>query len=433
MTLCEEKCDLIEYDSKKEKVKCSCDIKLSIPLDHNIKFNKNEFFKSFTDVENIFNIDVVKCYKVVFKIKSLIKNYGFFIAGSVFIIYIITLIIFNNISYKKIKNEIYEIMYAIKHLGNPIRKKKLKKKKQKGKKNNNNNKYIEKNDLKIYDCNIDEKNLNKIDNEKNKNNKEQFDKYIENSLYKIYLKNNFNSDENKQNIYKTLFKEDFELNSLDYEEAIKLDQRIYCQYYLSLLKYNHPILFSFGFYNDYNSKIIKIFLFFFFLCFDLSINALFFTDDTMHKIYQDKGKFNFLYQIPQILYSTLISRFIDSIIKKFALSQDDIIELKQVKLKDDLEIKCQKLLRTLKIKFIIFFVLSFIILISLWYYITCFCGIYVNTQIHLFKDSLISLITSLLLPFCLCLIPGILRVSSLRKTNKKLLYKFSIYIENWIC
>ena len=248
--------------------------------------------------------------------------------------------------------------------------------------------------MKIYDCNIDEKNLNKIDNEKNKNNKEQFDKYIENSLYKIYLKNSINNDENKQNIYKTLFKEDFELNSLDYEEAIKLDQRIYCQYYLSLLKYNHPILFSFGFYNDYNSKII---------------------------------------QIPQILYSTLISRFIDSIIKKFALSQDDIIELKQVKLKDDLEIKCQKLLRTLKIKFIIFFVLSFIILISLWYYITCFCGIYVNTQIHLFKDSLISLITSLLLPFCLCLIPGILRVSSLRKTNKKLLYKFSIYIENWIC
>ena len=173
-----------------------------------------------------------------------------------------------------------------------------------------------KKDVKFFDKKLDKVLLG---------NKEQFDKYIENSLYKIYLKNSINNDENKQNIYKTLFKEDFELNSLDYEEAIKLDQRIYCQYYLSLLKYNHPILFSFGFYNDYNSKIIKIFLFFFFLCFDLSINALFFTDDTMHKIYQDKGKFNFLYQIPQILYSTLISRFIDSIIKKFALSQDDTV------------------------------------------------------------------------------------------------------------
>ena len=54
----------------------------------------------------------------------------------------------------------------------------------------------------------------------------------------------------------------FELNSLDYEEGIKLYQRNYCEYYSSLLKYNLPILFSFAPYNDYNSKIIKSFLFF---------------------------------------------------------------------------------------------------------------------------------------------------------------------------
>ena len=41
----------------------------------------------------------------------------------------------------------------------------------------------------------------------------------------------------------------------------------------------------------------------------------------MHKIYEDKGKFNFLYQIPQIIYSTLISIVISIIIKKLALSQ----------------------------------------------------------------------------------------------------------------
>ena len=70
--------------------------------------------------------------------------------------------------------------------------------------------------------------------------------------------------------------------------------------------------------------IFLIFLFLFSLCFDLVVNALFFNDDTMHKIYEDKGSFNFLYQIPQILYSTLISRFIDTLIKNFALLQDSI-------------------------------------------------------------------------------------------------------------
>ena len=77
MSLCEEKCEFLEYNSNKGKVKCSCDIKLSIPLDYDIKFNKNDFLKSFTDIENILNINVMKCYRTVIKIKSLIKNLGF--------------------------------------------------------------------------------------------------------------------------------------------------------------------------------------------------------------------------------------------------------------------------------------------------------------------------------------------------------------------
>ena len=62
-------------------------------------------------------------------------------------------------------------------------------------------------------------------------------------------------------------------------------------------------------------------------------NALFFTDKTIHKIYQDKGEFNFLYQLPQILYSTLIGKFIDSLIKNLGLTQDYIIALKHIKIK----------------------------------------------------------------------------------------------------
>ena len=232
-----------------------------------------------------------------------------------------------------------------------------------------------------------------------------------------------------------LLKKEFELNSLDYEEAIKFDHRNFFQYYLSLLKNNHPIIFSFGSYNDYNSKIIKIFLFLFSFILDLAINALFFTDDTMHKIYQDKGKFNFLYQIPQILYSTLISKFIDSFIRNFSLTQDNIVEFKQEKGKKDLNKKYGKFLRILKIKFILFFVLAFMFLLFLSYYVTCFCGIYVNNQMHLIKDSLISLIISFLFPFGLCLIPGILRISSLKveKLIRKFLYKFSLYIDYWFC
>ena len=54
--------------------------------------------------------------------------------------------------------------------------------------------------------------------------------------------------------YKALLEQkDFELNSLDYEEALKLDHRNYFQYYISLIKNIHPIIFSFASYKDYNS------------------------------------------------------------------------------------------------------------------------------------------------------------------------------------
>ena len=149
---------------------------------------------------------------------------------------------------------------------------------------------------------------------------------IENKSNKVNITDKIiliNNDKQMECAYSEL--KDFEINSLEYEEALKLDKRNYFQYYIYLLKNNHPLIFSFCTYNDYNSRIIKIFLFFFSFSSDSTINALFFNDDTMHEIYQDRGKFNLLFQIPQILYSTLISKLIDALIRNLALSQDNIV------------------------------------------------------------------------------------------------------------
>ena len=81
-----------------------------------------------------------------------------------------------------------------------------------------------------------------------------------------------------------------------------MDKRNYFQYYISLIKNNHPLMFSFVPFNDYNPFVIKIFLFFFSFSLDFTVNALFFNDDTMHKIYIDSGTYNLSYQIFQILY-----------------------------------------------------------------------------------------------------------------------------------
>ena len=109
MTLCEENCDLIDYNYTNEKAKCSCNVKTNINTNYDYKFNKNEFFKNFINIKNIANINIIKCYKTVLNIKSLIKNYGFYIMSSVIILLIITSLIFRFISYKKMKKDLYNM------------------------------------------------------------------------------------------------------------------------------------------------------------------------------------------------------------------------------------------------------------------------------------------------------------------------------------
>ena len=85
-----------------------------------------------------------------------------------------------------------------------------------------------------------------------------------------------------------------------------------------------------------------------------------------------------------------------------------------------------KVLKNIKMKFVLFYVLSFIFLILFWYYLSCFCVVYKNTQTYLIKNTLISFCSSLLYPFFLLLIPGTLRIPSLHKKEKKYKYMFEI-------
>ena len=55
-----------------------------------------------------------------------------------------------------------------------------------------------------------------------------------------------------------------------------------------------------------------------------------------------------------------------------------------------------------------------------------FCAIYVNTQSHLIKDTLISFATSLISPFGIYLIPGIFRIPSLSNKKHKRNYLYGI-------
>ena len=52
----------------------------------------------------------------------------------------------------------------------------------------------------------------------------------------------------------------------------------------------------------------------------------------MHEIYEDKGAFAIIGQIPQIIYSSLISMVFSIILEFLALTGEVIIELKKIKI-----------------------------------------------------------------------------------------------------
>ena len=150
----------------------------------------------------------------------------------------------------------------------------------------------------------------------------------------------------------------------------------------------------------------------------------------MHKIHEDNGNFNIIYQIPQILYSSIISAIINMILKQLSLSEKNILAVKQEKNIQRVRNLSKNIKRYIVIKFIIFILLNIAFLLFFWYFISCFCGVYKNTQEILIKDTLFSFGLSMLYPFGLNLLPGILRIPALKaqKNDKKLIYKVSIIL-----
>ena len=268
-----------------------------------------------------------------------------------------------------------------------------------------------------------------IKSEGNNNSDKKYNqkKFLNNRMITLNDKRKFNNNkltnQEKERILSIMKYNDGELNDLEYKLALTYDKRTYFEYYWSLLKTNH-LLFKIFNKKDYNSMIIKIYLCLFNFDLNYSVNALFFNDDTMHKIYEDGGDFNFIYQLPQIIYSTIIAFIFGFILDYFALSEKSIIELKHEKLASAVERKGKILLRTLQFKFINFFIISFIFFACFWYYLSCFCAVYRNTQYHLIKDTLISYGTSMITPIGYYLIPGIFRIPALKK-RKSALYTFS--------
>ena len=440
MSLCERNCNYDNYNITTKRVTCKCNIKRSLNSYSDIFFKLDIFLDKFTNFKKHSNIGVVKCYKNLFKKDGLINNIGSYILLTIILINIILSIIFCAKGHKSLFDLIFLIISLKKQNKYSNLKKKLRSSYKIFKNKNAKSKEI-KNNYNIWNSlNSPTKKKFKINNTDQSNKSLAFLNYKklkgkENEINKINIDNNKNNikifkKSNNKKIGRKAAMIDFneyELNSMPFNEALQYDKRTYWQYYFSILKINELLLFSFYPNFDFNSKIIKISLFFISFSLFFAVNALFFTDSTMHKIYINKGIFDKIYQIPILIYSSIISGLINYLLKFLSLSQKYFLEIKREKSFKLLSINTKKVKVCLNIKFIIFYIFSFLLLAFFWYYISCFCVIYSNTQLFLIEDTFYSFALSLIYPVFICLLPGILRISSLNSEKKrnKIIYSIS--------
>ena len=459
MSLCENNCKYNGYDKLKKKVLCECGIKSTFNyyLDLN-NIDSNLLLNKFKAIKNEINLFVLLCFEILFTKNGLSGNIGSYILLSIILYFIISLnfFVFFGYRYFKIKT-IQKIIENLKNMSKENIIVNYKKNNNKKKKNTN---IFHINRIKIDKMIKDINNVKQPPKRKtqSKSTKSMID--ISNNskrslnLYKLkkdYTISNFKLDltsEKKNLSHKNLIHisnsknpklisqnkqflnyNDYELNSLPYEKALNIDKRTYCKYYISLLRTKHLIIFTFFTHDDYNSKTIKICLFFFSFALYFTVNTLFFNESKIHKIYENEGEYMLIYRIPLILYSFLISSILTIIINYFSLSQKSILEIKNERYMEKIEYKIPVIFKCLTIKFSIFFELSFIFLIFFWYYLSCFCAVYKNTQLFLIKDAIFCFILSLFYPFLINLLPGILRIPSLSNRNRRIMYKFSKIIE----
>ena len=422
LSLCENNCTYNGYNTGTKKALCECETKLKINAIEDIINDENILLNDFKGENNTLIINIINCINTLFSKNGLLKNIGSYLLLINIVFFSIISVIFGKCGYQIIDEEIKEIISSKngfkgrskrKHKTNILDSKKtITKKFVRSKKKKNT--VAEPNKKKL-------KKFSTIDIPKERSHSKM---EFKNTNVLILDRNKYEKKIRKKIEYK-----DYELNKLNYFNALLTDKRKYCQYYLSLIKTKNLILFAFYPIDDYNLKIIKIGLFF--LSFDIffSVNTFFFYMNAIHQIYKDEGKYNTSYFIPKIIYSFIISYIFISFIKYFSLSERNFYEIKNEENMNKINDKAQNVRRCLLIKYILFFLLSFLFLILFWFYLSSFCAVFKNTQIYVVINTFISFGIFIFFPIFFNLLPCAFRIYSLKNRNKQCIFKMSKFLQ----
>ena len=150
-------------------------------------------------------------------------------------------------------------------------------------------------------------------------------------------------------------------------------------------------------------------------------NCFFYTDEYISDVYHRNAVISFFSDLPKVIYSILISFFVNTVLKFLSDYNDSLIDI--IFEEDNYEIfweKSEKILKNFYYRINVFIIIVFIFQLFFLYYCTCFCAVYPNIQKLLLFSIFQDILINLLLPFILCLFLAFLRWLAISKKKKKL-------------
>ena len=450
LSLCEKNCEYQDYDKEKKQSICECSIKNKMELISEIIDNPDKLSDFPNNQTNTgfgsANIITIKCTKELFSKEGLKSNISSYILLIFIFDFLLSAALFMKCGYKLLENDISEIISEKEKQLKKIEKVKTegvnkntrKKTKAAIKKKNTQNFPPKKNNVLKVRKSFSIKNYSNLyqNNEKDSrsrlkkktsmtidtNQKKKKKKKKENNII------NTTNPENKANKIitdiETIKFNDYELNTFSYENFIAFEKRTCTEYYISLIKTKHPLIFAVCPIPDYNSIIIKQCIF----CLSFSIyyamNFVFFDDEMLHKLYEDEGEYDFMCFLPKIMIAFAISHALSVIIKLIFLSERNIMQVKSQPTPSLAYDASYSVKKNLVIKYIIFFIAGLIFLGFFWILLSSFGAVFQNTQLIVFENTLICIGFSFVYPFFINIFPTIFRMCSL-SYKSEYLYKTS--------
>ena len=215
-----------------------------------------------------------------------------------------------------------------------------------------------------------------------------------------------------------------DIDDFDYDDAIKMDNRKFCQFFWERLK--TKFIFDIILIKDsLKPRPIKILLLLINIDLYFLINALFMNEDYISEVYHstDGGFFSFLKRTNySLFYITTIGAFSSYLINCFFFNENKIKRIFITEKNDKFNIKKEIyfVIKNIQSGYILFFVISYIITIFSWYFISCFNNVYPYTRREWIYSSISLFLFIQILYLLFALIETIIRFISFKLKSEKL-------------